>query len=62
MTDKEKEELLSDPTGGPTAQNIEGDQKDAAVDASAGASGQDEGEGAVEEAHDTTGSDKPTPG
>lgn len=61
MSDKE-EELLNDPTGGPTAQNVEADQRDDGIDASAGAGGQDEGEGAVEEAHDTTGKDKPTPG
>jgi len=61
MDDKE-EELVSDPTGGPKAKNVESDRSEEGVDPSAGAGGQDEGEGAVEEAHETTGQDKPTPG
>ena len=61
MSDKE-EELLSDPTGGPSAKNVESSGGDEEIDPSAGAGGQDTGRGAVEEAHDTTGEDKPTPG
>ncbi len=62
--EEERDRLLDDPTGGPAAgtKSAPEDKGDAAVDPSAGAAGQDEGKGAMEEAADTTGEAKPTPG
>lgn len=63
MADKEKADELDNPTGGPSAQAASGspDQRDDAVDPSAGAKGQDE-EGAVEEAHESEEDPKVNPG
>ncbi len=61
--EEERSELLDAPTGGPSAGEASdpADKADSALDASAGAGGQDEGQGAVEEATDSMGP-KPTPG
>jgi hypothetical protein len=59
------EKLLDEPTGGPAAKSASGEPS-GDVDPSAGAAGQDEGdeepEGAVEEAADDTRDSKPAPG
>lgn len=62
MSERE-EDRLTDPTGGPSAQSSprSDDQRDDAVDPSAGAKGQDD-EGAVEETREQEGEDKVNPG
>lgn len=62
--EEDRERLLDDPTGGPSAGTTSSPQEkgDSAFDPSAGAAGQDEDKGAVEEASETTGRPKPTPG
>ena len=61
----QEEKLLDDPIGGPSAQSASGEPSDD-VDPSAGAAGQDEGdeepEGAVEEASKHTQDSNPAPG
>ncbi len=52
---------LDNPTGGPSADNEDGTQSDALLDPSAGAAGQDQDRGAVDEAQGATDS-KPNPG
>ena len=63
MTEREKSDALDNPTGGPDAQSASGseDQRDDAIDASAGAKGQDE-EGAVEETREQEGESNVNPG
>ncbi len=63
MTERE-DDRLSNPTVGPSAQSASesDDQRDDAVDASAGAKGQEEEEGAVEEAREQEGAPKVNPG
>ena len=59
----EEERLLDDPSGGPSAKNVESPQEqDEAADPSSGAAGQEPGEGAVEDAREETDQSKPTPG
>ncbi len=60
---EERDDLLDDPTGGPSAgsESSPEDKGSDAVDLSAGAGGQEEGKGAVEEATEET-DDKPNPG
>ena len=62
MDDKE-EELLNDPTGGPSAPSQSGsdDQRDDAIDPSAGAESKED-KGAVEETREQEGDDKVNPG
>lgn len=57
------DDRLSKPTGGPSAQSTRGskDQRDDAVDPSAGAKGQDD-EGAVEETREQEGAPNVNPG
>ncbi len=63
MADQEKSDALDSPTGGPSAQSASGseDQRDDAIDASAGAKGQDE-QGAVEETREAEGAPNVNPG
>ena len=58
------EELLNDPTGGPSAgtESRPEEKGDQPLDLSAGAGGQSEDKGAVEDVRDAGEEGKPTPG
>lgn len=60
---EERDDVLSDPTGGPSAgsESTPEEKGDEPVDLSAEAGGQDEDKGAVEEATEQT-EDEPNPG
>ena len=64
---EDDKDLLADPTGGPTAPSQTSDDDrgpgtSEGIDVSAGAEGQDQDEGAVQDARDDTGESKENPG
>ncbi len=58
------DDRLDDPTGGPSAGSAASPEETAGapIDPSAGAGGQERGEGAVQDATEDTGAVKPNPG
>ncbi len=64
MENENREELLNDPTGGPSSGESSSPEERGSdtADLSAGAGGQEEGKGAVEEAAEQAGRGKQNPG